>query len=201
MLNYRSAAYALALAVTVSCTSGGTQASEQGSEYCLGDATRQAGELPLRLVACPLTPIVPGSVRLFVGLVNLDSRPRAVSARFELFGSLSIELKDEAGRVLEPRSSWEPQTFSAEFDPYFRWLIPRDGVFGRILNLSCGIEDVEYSADRGDCRPLYDLPAEQSFQVSASLRLVQLCEDTPCEVRPKLLTLTAEPTTIEVPTR
>lgn len=189
------------ICVAAACSNGDVVSDRTDGAPCVSHGLERLGESTLGLVACPVAPVLSGNVRLFVGLVNLDSRPRTVSARFEVFGPLAIEVTTPDGRVLDPLLTWEPQTFGAEFDPYLEWMLPRDGVLGRIINLSCVVEDVQHGPETGACEPLYDLPRGQQLRVVASLRSVVLCEETPCEERPQQVSLTAAPTTLVVRAR
>lgn len=148
---------------------------------CLESQGAISESLPVALVTCLIGPPTPDEVKIFVGLLNSDDRPRIVSSRFELFATLDVSITNDSGDELRTVSSWEPQTFSTDLLPILSWLLPRNGVVGRVVNLACDTEDVAYISASEECHRLFDFTGGDRFQIEVSLSRIQVCENFPCE--------------------
>lgn len=153
----------------------------------------------LDLFACPLEGVQsPGAVRVFVGIRNSSQHPLLVDARFDLFGSLDVSIRDTEGQILRPRTWWEPGDVQPHAEPYFQWVMPRGGIIGRVVNLSCDFEDLEPFDENATCHPLYHF---QEGVYTAEFRFgpIRVCSGIRCaEGGEWEATLTAKPANITV---
>jgi hypothetical protein len=147
-LAVRTVALVLVIFVSAGCSGRSDPGAERPASECppVGEAS---AESPLTLVSCrPGAP--PSSLSFFVGLANTSAEPLSVAARFEPFSRFSVHAADVSGRELEPAVIWESSDIGLELSTH---LLPRGGVFGRWIDLSCGTPDFGGALE---CRPMFD---------------------------------------------
>jgi hypothetical protein len=147
---------------------------------CQQSSSNVENSPPLQLVVCSTADSYDAlRVPIFIGIRNLGIRPYIVDARFDIFGDLGVQVFGPEGERREFRSSWEPGDVSAEREPYFQYVVPNGGVFGRVIDLACDVEDLE-PRDRADCQPLVDFDRGGVYNVRVEHVRVGVCEGFPC---------------------
>ena len=158
----------LLIVATVGCATSDSSA-EVG---CLDEGGVRTSD-PVALVACPLAG---GSgLRFFVGVRNLDQGPVKVRMRLEPFNQFEVRVQQMGGEALTPQNIWEPASLDLESTTY---LLPRDGLQGRIVDLTCLQRDFGPALD--PCAAAFE-PGAGQVEVWFRYTDMWVCFDDPCD--------------------
>lgn len=148
------------------------------------DSWRQPNQdLPLRLLAFPLQRVVAAGkpVKVLLLLENLRDGPLWVRFRFDLQVSLEATVRRPSGEPVSSHSlsgGWEPYVLD---DRLTLIPLPRNGVIGRILNLSCDVTDYSEVDEGGGCSELFSFAEPGAYSLRFRYQDAWACEVSPCE--------------------
>ena len=103
-------------------------------------------------------------IRIYVGLINVSDRSVRTVARFDIGGGLDIDVVNEQGDE-QDFPDVEPGYYAEYYDiRSSNIMIPRGGVFGRVLDLKC--DKGAYGAKELPCHVALSLDRPGTYQIT-----------------------------------
>lgn len=136
--------------------------------------------VPVAFFACPQRGNRDTSVSILVGIKNLSSQPQLLRTHLDVNGGLGVHVIGPDGQPRAPANSWEPASVMKHTLPLQQYWLPRGGVMGRIIDLSC--DGPEYTGAPSKCLPLYEFDQPGTYSIRLSSDATYWCPTNECQL-------------------